>query len=91
GTDQVESRYLLTPAMMERILKLNSNSKYSISLSFIQSRMYIGFPLDRNYFEAPIFKSLLNPDLLNDDIYTIKFMYDIVKELDLNTRIWGRN
>ncbi|WP_231425587.1 DUF3137 domain-containing protein [Pedobacter sp. Leaf250] len=90
GTDQVESRYLLTPAMMERILKLNNNSKYSISLSFIQSRMYIGFPLDRNYFEAPIFKSLLNPDLLNEDISTIKFMYDIIKELDLNTRIWGK-
>jgi len=91
GTDQVESRYLLTPAMMERILRLNHNSKYSISLSFIQSRIYIGFPLDRNYFEAPIFKSLLNPDLLNEDISTIKFMYDIVKELDLNTRIWSKN
>lgn len=91
GTDQVESRYLLTPAMMERILRLNSNSKFSISLSFIESRMYIAFPLNRNYFEAPIFKSLLNPELLNEDIATIKFMYDIVKELDLNTRIWGRN
>lgn len=91
GTDQVESRYLLTPAMMERILKLNSNSKYSISLSFIESRMYIAFPLNRNYFEAPIFKSLLNPELLNEDITAIKFMYDIVKELDLNTRIWGKN
>lgn len=90
GTDQVESRYLLTPAMMERIFKLNNNSKYSITLSFIASRMYIGFPLDRNYFEAPIFKSLLNPELLDDDITTIKFMYDIVRELDLNTRIWGK-
>lgn len=91
GTDQVESRYLLTPAMMERILRLNNNSKYSISLSFIESRMYIAFPLNRNYFEAPIFKSLLNLELLNEDITAIKFMYDIVKELDLNTRIWGKN
>ncbi|RDC56879.1 DUF3137 domain-containing protein [Pedobacter chinensis] len=91
GTDQVESRYLLTPAMMERILKLNRGTKYTISLSFIESRMYIGFPLNRNYFEAPVFKSLLNLGLLNDDITTIKFMYDIVKELDLNTRIWGKN
>ncbi|TCD11701.1 DUF3137 domain-containing protein [Pedobacter frigidisoli] len=91
GSDQVEARYLLTPAMMERILKLNAQSSYSITLSFIESRMYIAFPLDRNYFEAPIFKSLLNPDALNDDITTIKFMYDIVKELDLNTRIWGKN
>ncbi|MGM9476637.1 DUF3137 domain-containing protein [Pedobacter sp. GSP4] len=90
SSDQVEARYLLTPAMMERILRLNHETKYDITLSFIESRMYIAFPLNRNYFEAPVFKSLLNPDLLNDDITTIKFMYDIVQELDLNTRIWGK-
>jgi hypothetical protein len=91
ATDQVEARYILTPAMMERILNLHNRAKYAISLSFIESRMYIGFPLDRNYFEAPIFKTLLNPQLLDDDIAAIKFMYDIVQELDLNTRIWGKN
>ncbi|SEQ81244.1 DUF3137 domain-containing protein [Pedobacter rhizosphaerae] len=91
ATDQVEARYILTPAMMERILNLHNSAKYAISLSFIESRMYIGFPLDRNYFEAPIFKTLLNPQLLDDDIAAIKFMYDIVQELDLNTRIWGEN
>ena len=90
GSDQVQARYILTPTMMERVLKLNHESKYDITLSFIESRMYIAFPLNRNYFEAPVFKSLLNPDALNDDITTIKFMYDIVKELDLNTRIWGK-
>ncbi|SDG87795.1 Protein of unknown function [Pedobacter terrae] len=90
GSDQVGSRYILTPALMERILNLNHQSKYNISLSFIESRMYIAFPLNRNYFEAPIFKSLVNAEALNDDITTIKFMYDIVKELDLNTRIWGK-
>ena len=91
GSDQIEARYILTPAMMERILNLNHQSKYSISLSFIESRMYIGFPLARNYFEAPVFKSLLNPAIMDEDITAIKFMYDIVKELDLNTRIWGKN
>lgn len=90
GSDQVESRYILTPALMERILNLNHQTKYDISLSFIESRMYIAFPLNRNYFEAPVFKSLINAEALNDDITTIKFMYDIVKELDLNTRIWGK-
>ncbi|WP_421945641.1 DUF3137 domain-containing protein [Pedobacter sp.] len=91
STDQVEARYILTPAMMERILKLNSNSKNTISLSFINNRMNIAFPLDRNYFEAPVFKTLLNPELLNQDIDAIKFMYEIVQELDLNTRIWGKS
>ncbi|RZL30066.1 MAG: DUF3137 domain-containing protein, partial [Pedobacter sp.] len=91
STDQVEARYILTPAMMERILTLNRNAKNTVSLSFIDSRMYIAFPLNRNYFEAPVFKTLLNPDLLHEDIAIINFMYDIVRELDLNTRIWGKN
>ncbi|MCX2573825.1 DUF3137 domain-containing protein [Pedobacter sandarakinus] len=91
GNDQVGSRYILTPMLMERILKLNDNSKYQISLSFLDSRMYIAFPLDRNYFEAPVFKSLLKMENLNDDINAINFMCDIVQELDLNTRIWGKS
>ncbi|MET4081931.1 hypothetical protein ABIB40_001882 [Pedobacter sp. UYP30] len=89
--DQVEARYILTPAMMERILALNHQSKDTVSLSFINTKMYIAFPLDRNCFEAPIFKTLLNPNLLNEDVATIKFMYDVVREMDLNTRIWNKS
>ena len=88
--NQIEARYILTPAMMERILELNKKSGETISLSFIDSKMYIAFPLSHNYFEAPIHSSLLVPDLLTDDLSIVKFMQDIVHELDLNTRIWGK-
>ncbi len=88
--DQIEARYILTPAMMERILDLNSKSDDTISISFIHSKMYVAFPLSHNYFEAPIHSSLLVPDLLTNDLAIVQFMYDIVHELDLNTRIWGK-
>jgi len=88
--NQIEARYILTPAMMERILDLNQKSEDTISISFIHSKMYIAFPLSHNYFEAPIHSSLLVPDLLTDDLSIVKFMQDIVQELDLNTRIWGK-
>ena len=88
--NQIEARYILTPAMMERILELNKKSDDTISLSFINSKMYIAFPLSHNYFEAPIHSSLLVPDLLTDDLSIVQFMQDIVHELDLNTRIWGK-
>ncbi|RZK60584.1 MAG: DUF3137 domain-containing protein, partial [Pedobacter sp.] len=78
STDQVEARYVLTPAMMERINDLNQRSAYTVSLSFINSSMYIAFPLDKNYFEAPVYKTLLRPDLLDDDMSVLGFMYDIV-------------
>jgi len=91
STNQVEARYILTPAMMERIVHLNRRAEYALSLSFNNSRMYIGFPMSRNHFEPPVFRTLLNPQLLEEDTATIGFMYDIVRELDLNTRIWGKD
>ncbi|MES2446220.1 MAG: DUF3137 domain-containing protein [Bacteroidota bacterium] len=90
STDQIEARYILTPALMEKINDLNSRAAYTVSLSFIDSRTYIAFPLDHNYFEPPVFKSLLKPDLLKNDMAILGFMYDIVHELDLNTRIWTK-
>lgn len=90
STDQVEARYILTPALMEKLIELNQRAAYAISVSFINSSMYIAFPLDKNYFEAPLFKSLLKPDLLDADLSVLHFMYAIVQELDLNTRIWTK-
>lgn len=91
STDQVEARYILTPAMMDKLCQLNSKSNYTISLSFIGTRVYIAFPLREDYFEPPLFKSILSPSFLERDVNLVRFMYDIIKELDLNTRIWGKN
>ncbi|WP_285059696.1 DUF3137 domain-containing protein [Pedobacter ginsengisoli] len=91
STDQVEARYILTPGMMERLCQLEDKCKYTISVSFIDTQMFIAFPLDKNYFEPPVFKSLLDQKSISEDLSVIRFMYDIVKELDLNTRIWGKH
>jgi len=90
STDQIEARYVLTPAMMDKISELNERSAYCVSLSFINSSVYIAFPLDNNYFEPPVFKTLLKADLLEEDMNILSFMLMIIKELDLNTRIWTK-
>lgn len=90
SNDQIEARYILTPALMERIGALNQRCSYTVSLSFINANLYIAFPLTNNYFEPPIFKTLLKPNLLDEDLSVLSFMYDIVHELDLNTRIWTK-
>jgi TM2 domain-containing membrane protein YozV len=90
STDQIEARYILTPAMMEKISELNDRSAYCVSLSFISSSVYIAFPLDSNYFEPPVFKTLLKPDLLSEDMNILNLMFGFIKELDLNTRIWTK-
>ncbi len=90
STDQVEARYILTPALMDKICLLNKNCGDTVSVTFIRSRIYIVFPMKDNFFEPPIFKSLIAPDCLQKDFHIIQFMYDIITELDLNTRIWGK-
>lgn len=90
STDQVEARYILTPAMMERLCELDDRSTYTITLSFINSYMFIAFPMDKDYFEPPVFSTLLDQKSLNEDIAIMRFMYSITTELDLNTRIWGK-
>ncbi|MNY34995.1 hypothetical protein D3C86_1693750 [compost metagenome] len=76
---------------MERICELNNRSKETISLSFTSNLVFIAFPLSGNYFEPPFSKSLLDETLLQKDIELVQFMYGIIQELDLNTRIWGKN
>ena len=88
--DQVEARYILTPSLMEKLLELNAYANSTISVSFVWSNVYIAFPLNHNYFEAPIFKSLLNADVLEKDLNILKLMCHVVEELDLNTRIWTK-
>jgi len=90
ASNQVEARYLLTPAMMERLLALNQVAESDIFVSFVWSNIYIAFPLNHDYFEPPVFKSLLREDLLKKDIAILRLMYGIVEELDLNTRIWTK-
>lgn len=91
STDQVEARYILTPGMMERLCELNKRCSYTISVSFIDSSVFIAFPLNKNYFEPPVHKTLLDSNLLQEDTEVIRFMYGIIKDLDLNTRIWTKD
>ncbi|SOD20281.1 DUF3137 domain-containing protein [Pedobacter xixiisoli] len=88
--DQVEARYILTPSLMEKLLELNQYANSTISVSFVWSNVYIAFPLNHNYFEAPIFKSLLNAEVLEKDLNMLRLMCHVVQELDLNTRIWTK-
>lgn len=90
STDQVEARYILTPSLMERICELNNRCNQTISLSFINSCVHIAFPLEKNYFEPPVHTSLLSPEFITEDLEVIRFMYGIIQELDLNTRIWTK-
>lgn len=89
GTDQVEARYILTPALMERIMDFKKKSG-NIGLSFLHSRVYLAISVSKNLFEPPFFQSMLRYELVEDYFNYLILSVNIVEDLDLNTRIWSK-
>ena len=90
STNQIEARYLITPSMMERMLKLDSNFKKGITISFRNSTILVAIPDSKNRFEADVWSSLSDMSILKSDFAVLQSLLDIVDELNLNTRIWSK-
>jgi hypothetical protein len=90
STDEQESRYILTPDMMEKILLLNRKLGGNIRIAFKGSYMYIACVSKTNWFKADAFRSLLNRKEIEKQIRYVRIMSGIVEDLNLNTRIWTK-
>lgn len=90
GTDQIEARYILSTALMQRILEFKNQTQRRISVSFINSQIFIGIPISDNLFEAPIFNSVLNYKRIAEFQRYLDLCIGTVETLDLNTRIWTK-
>lgn len=89
GDDQIEARYLLTSAFMERMLKLRDLYEgKNIQFCFNYNTLLLSIPTKQNMFETnSFFSSNLNKqkiDLVFEQFYTI---FSVVKLLKLNQRI----
>lgn len=90
ATDQIEARYILTPTIMEALVNIHNQYKRPMHLSFVGSRVFCAVSFNENLFEPNIFRSGVNfKDI--ELIYKL-FMLNatIIKELNLNTRIWTK-
>ena len=90
STNQIEARYLITPSMMERMLKLDSNFKKGVTISFRNSMILVAIPDSKNRFEADVWSSLNDMSILKSDFAVLQSLLEIVDELNLNTRIWSK-
>lgn len=82
--NQIESRYLLTTAFMERVLKLRDLfGGKSIQFSFFDNKLLFCIPTKQDMFEAcSFFKSAVNKpkiDLVFDQFYTVFSIINILK------------
>jgi hypothetical protein len=90
GTDQVEARYILSPALMERILRFQRKLGTRIYLSFLGSNVFGAIPIEKNFFEPKVFSSMMDFDVIAEYYAQLQLGVAIVDELNLNTRIWTK-
>ncbi len=90
--DAVEAHYLLTPNLMERILELKEKFDTAIYLSFNNSKLYIAISNSLNLFEAPALWGKPNfLNLIKTYHNYLQNCLEIVNDLNLNVRIWGKD
>lgn len=90
GTDQIEARYILTHAMMARLLKLKQQAGAGLYVAFKGEKIMIAIAHDRDLFEPTLFASLLSVRQARDHINTLKSSIGIVEELKLNEHLWSK-
>jgi hypothetical protein len=90
SSDQVESRYILTPAIMESMVNLYKRFDGDIYFSFAGSRVYFANSFSTALFEPNIFRSGVNFSDVKEMFDLFSMISILVQELNLNTRIWTK-
>lgn len=85
ATDQIEARYLLTPALMERILKVKKLFHgRSIEFSFFDNKLLIAVHTSKDMFEATtLFKSTLNYKRVEEVYEQFVSIFSVIDELKI--------
>ena len=90
SNNQIEARYILTPALMQRLLDFRRRSKRKPQFSFVGSNLNIGLNRGGKLFESRLFRTLLKPSIYEAFWSDLTELAGIVEELNLNTRIWTK-
>lgn len=91
GQDQIEPRYILTPLMMEAMVNLKSRyRKNNMYFSFIGSRVFCAITFSKDLFEPRIFSNGVKFSDVSFMADLLSLIEVIIKELNLNTRIWTK-
>ena len=88
ANDAMTVMYVLTPALMEKILYLKQLVKSNISLSFKQNKIYIAIARGADSFEPSLDQPILNARIAKNIKADLDAMLQIVKILKLNEKIW---
>lgn len=91
ASDQQEARYLLTPKLMELLLRAKTQLGGKLRASFLNDHLYIAVPGSRNRFELPLFGAAPTVESVGGELAEVIALADqLVDTLELETRIWSR-
>jgi hypothetical protein len=90
GEDQVEARYILSPALMRRMLELKHKVNVPVHFAFVGSSVHVAIAIGKNHFEPQLFSSVLNLEHVREYHEDICAILGIIEDLNLNTRIWTK-
>jgi hypothetical protein len=90
STDQVEARYILSPALMRRMLDFKAKTGATVYFSFTGGEVNIGISSSKNRFEPKLFSTVLDIEMAREFVNDLQLALGIVDDLNLNTRIWTK-
>ena len=90
GKSEQQARYILSPALMQKILDLQQHTKAPLSFSFRGQMMYIAIPMKHQLFSMHNSSQYHTQRYIINQLAVFERLLHIVEELDLNTRIWSR-
>ncbi len=89
GDDQIESRYVLSTSLVQRILDFRKKTSRQVHLSFVGSEVFVAVPYRRSLFEPRVFGKITGFKGIREYFADLQLALGIVEDLDLNTRIWA--
>jgi len=88
--DEIEVRYLLTPALMRRILEIKCARGGPMSLSFSREKLHIALNCARDLFEPNPGSSAYSITQIQVFLSQVRSVLSLIDMLNLNTRIWSK-
>ena len=89
SNNQIAARYILSTNLMTRLTDFYEKVKRPIEISFQRDKIYIAIPYEHHVFEPRLFKSMLTFAPLKEYFITLSFILSVVRDLNLNRKIWG--
>lgn len=91
STDQQEARYILTPKLMELIMRARAHLSNGLRVSFHDNSAFLTLPGMGNRFEVKLFGGAVTPEnVVGELVEVVQLAERLIDALDLETRIWTR-